>query len=392
MAAMDRGAVDILNLPAIPFAFSPYLSAARQLLIAGPFRPALIGAYLDRAIDTRPLYAPAWLDRAELALRRGSGPEATRHARTARGLWPTRPELQWRVAMFHVRAGNDALALAVLRDYLAARPRELDRVLAVATRLEEDAGEIVASMLPVRAETDADAGWLLKGLMSYARRTGNVPLASAAWSAASVPARAQSGLAVPHVEFLLREGELTMALEAWKDFSGLPARRGGIFNGGFERPVAGGGFGWWTHDVDGATAARDENVSHSGCCSMRVRFDGSANTHYHHLRQRVPVEGGRRYVLSGWVRGEDVSTRSGVYVEMRTVDAASPARARSDAAWGSWEWTRFEIPLRVPADAGLLEVRLRRDRTDALDNLLSGTVWLDDLRLTASPGADADGG
>jgi len=57
----------------------------------------------------------------------------------------------------------------------------------------------------------------------------------------------------------------------------------------------------------------------------------------------------------------------------------NPIRARlSETLEGS---DHTSIQKRIPEDACFLSARLRRNKTDALDSLISGTIWLDEISL-----------
>jgi len=59
------------------------------------------------------------------------------------------------------------------------------------------------------------------------------------------------------------------------------------------------------------------------------------------------------------------------------------AIARSDPRRASWPWAPFSIEFDAPEGVNLLTLRLRRNKTDALDNLLSGSIWLDGIEIKA---------
>ena len=71
----------------------------------------------------------------------------------------------------------------------------------------------------------------------------------------------------------------------------LPAEVHGslIYDGGFEKDVSGGGFGWQQTDVPGADFDYDTEVKHSGLRSARIIFDGTQNLNYEQLFQYVIV-------------------------------------------------------------------------------------------------------
>jgi len=372
------GKIPVTAVPALPGADAAPRIALERMLLQGPLDPEIAAEYFERSLKARPLYAPTWLLGAELALRSGDTATAATRAATAARLWPTRPEFQWRVAMFQVRAGDTDAAMSALRAYLSAEPKGVTRAAAVARRLVQDRDALVAALLP-REQNAGDRAVLLRGLVHFARQTRDVALADAIWSAAP-QARSDAALVFPYIDLMIAAGERERAQRAWQAMGGHTVALGRISNGGFETPPANGGLGWRLVRLDGVQAAVGREYAYGGSHALELRFDGSANLDYAHAYQVVPVEGGRAYRLTAWWRGEEVTTRSGVFVELVS-DGERRAAVHSEARYGSWEWQPVTATVRTPDDARFLTVRVRRARTDALDRLISGRVWFDDFSL-----------
>jgi len=387
---VDSGAIALTEVPALPGADAAPRIAARRLMLPGPSqalweRPpgrdaptGLAAEHIERSLAARPLYAPTWLARAELALSEGDRRSAAAYAATAARLWPTRPELQWQVAMFQVRLGDAATALRTLRAYLAAEPAGLVRAAAVARRLAPDREGLVRALVPAGQGSGARAA-LLAALAGFARHTGDVALADAVWSAEPALQRDET-MVFPYIELMIASAQRERAVRAWGVLRAEQPVVGRITNGGFESAPANGGLGWRLVRLDGTRAARSSEVAHGGGYALEIRFDGTANPDYYHAYQVVPIEGSRGYRVRGWWRGEAISTRSGVFIELVT-DGAQRAHGRSEARFGSWNWEMVEASVEAPDDARFLTVRVRRARTDSLDKLISGRVWFDDFSL-----------
>src|SRR5690606_16270953 len=125
----------------------------------------------------------------------------------------------------------------------------------------------------------------------------------------------------------------------------------------------------------GANTIIDDTTAHGGRKSLAVVFDGSENLNYYHARQPVVVEPNARYRLEGAWQGRDITTRSGIFIDIRTLDAEDNTYARNDARYGSWDWQPLNIEFETPADASLAELRIRRAPTEALDSKIAGQAW-----------------
>jgi hypothetical protein len=383
--AQERApAADALSLPWTGEAAR--LAAHRLMLFPGgadvPTRDLLEGSILRR-----PLYAPGWLDLAELSFAEGRREEAARYAKLARQLWPTRGRLLWNLAMLQVRMGKFGEALVLLRDYLAAMPHDVHRTLVLARRLQPDPESLIAE-LESSADTRPGREELLKRMLDSARWSGDAPLAQAVWRRLPDSMVRDRQVAFPYVAAMVQWNKAQAAIDAWRAVRGT-VHVGDLENGGFEQPLLDGGFGWRHGDVKGASWTRDGDEHFEGRYSLRVDFDGTENVHYRHFAQTVPVEPGRTYQLTGFWRGENITTRSGVFVDAYSIGGKKSTGARIEARRQSWDWSRFGLKVTIPPDARFLVVGLRRDRTDALDHLIAGRVWLDALELRPLSG-DAD--
>jgi tetratricopeptide (TPR) repeat protein len=368
----------------LPWAGEPALVAARRLMLQPGGGGESAGRLLERAVLVRPLYAPGWMDLAELNLELGHHEKAQRYAELAREIWPTRGRLLWKLAMLQVRMGNADQVLGLMRDYLAAVPRDVYRTLVLARRLQPDPEALIAALMP-RAGGDERRDALLRRMLDSARWLGDAALAQAVWRRLPVAMIRDPAIAYPYVDAMVRWRRPQAAIDAWRSVRG-EVRLGVLENGGFERPLLNGGFGWRNGKVKGASWARDSEERFSGHYSLRVEFDGTENVNYRHLVQTVPVEPGRTYRLTGFWRGENITTRPGVFVEVYSVGGQKNSGARTQTRRQTWDWSGFSLELAVPPDAHFLAIRLRRNRTDALDNLIAGRVWLDALELTPISG------
>lgn len=345
---------------------------------------------MEKAISNRPLHATSWLHAAEIHRRGGDLAIAKRDAEIAGRLLPTRYDHLWRLALFQIGINDWQGASVSLQRYLLAKPGDVPRVLAIGQRFESDPYRLLESLLGSPDPWDERSFGATTRAISYARQTANTDLAYAAWR--RIPeGEAEKSVAFGYIAFMLRQGELEEAISAWNRYQGSNAEIfGALRNGGFEKEISGGGFGWTLSNFEGGHAKRDSGVKKEGEYSLRLFFDGSENINFYHLRQPVPVTPGSSYVLRGHWRGDNVTTRSGVffdvYSSVKDIEKnlyASNARERKT---GRWDWEPFEIEFQVPDRVEVIYVRFRRQKTDALDNLLYGSVWIDGLTIEPVPG------
>ena len=353
-----------------------------------PAQLALAETLVAASLRLRPLHAPTWLDRAELQYALGDVDAAQRSIAIARALWPGRPVLLDRAVRLLVDMAPSDVALVALMDYWTVAPQDSARTLALARQLTDDPDVLVAAAEEVWRERPKTARADQAALMRAAQDAGDRRLAERLWQRLPADSRADESILFPYLQLLVAQDAALEANAVWHDAAGDPP---GVVNGDFEQPLVplGPDFqpGWatpgWRYRPTGQgyRIGRDASDVAGGAFSLRIDFAGTENVQLREPSQVIRVRPGTRYRLRGTWAGEGLSTRSGVHVVLEGVDARPPLRVHTQARWGSWDWTRFELDIDVPDDVVLLRLSVGRDRTNALDRRIAGTLWLDDLGL-----------
>jgi hypothetical protein len=116
-------------------------------------------------------------------------------------------------------------------------------------------------------------------------------------------------------------------------------------------------------------------VSGSWCLELQVP-KGPGEPGWVGWRQKVPVKPRTRYVLSGFIKTQDLDGDATVYGHVlrpdgSTIDALNFGAAPFVA--GSKDWTRVEAAIVTPRDCGFIEIHLTTNR--------HGTIWHDAVML-----------
>jgi cytochrome c-type biogenesis protein CcmH/NrfG len=340
-------------------------------------------ASFQRATELNPHDANFWLDLAA-AYEVAGQTEAAREAfRRAQSVYPISADVGWKYGNFLLRQGELAAALAEIRRAVETDPRLARLAVRLVWRATGDAERLLAEALPPRRDSYLAALELFLG-------QGETEAALAAWQrllalGQTVPLPP----ALPLVEALMRADRIRQAHEVWvqalaasgEDPEGT-ARRRLVWNGGFERTLVNGGFGWRVLPVPGAQTEPDTNVYRSAPRSLRIRFDGTTNVAFQHVSQFVAVEPGRRYRFEAYLRTEGISTDSGVRFwisdprDLQRLDILTPN------ILGTQPWSLEEAEFTAGPQTTLVRITLRRDPSRKLDNKLRGQVWIDDVSLT----------
>ena len=267
--------------------------------------------------------------------------------------------------------------------YLLARyPEESNLVYEVLFRVTRDQNFILEKVVPGDLPS-------LNRYLSYLYEIGDKETAVKAWARkTSLGLQDDRKTVLRHVDFLIDRKAFAEAFQVWKARlreEGLPAPsdRNLITDGGFEREeLLGAGFDWRMIPVPGASVSFDASAAFEGKRSLKIVFDGKENIDFQHLYQYVSWKPDRDYLLTAHMRTKEVTTKSGIKVEVLGIGGTGPAlQVSSESLSGDNGWKELVIAFHTPAQSEGGVVRVRRERIDKFDRFLSGAVWLDDLQL-----------
>ncbi|MDO5674091.1 MAG: hypothetical protein Q4G66_04120 [bacterium] len=278
----------------------------------------------------------------------------------------------WNKTLLAYRLGrNDILAQEL--------PYLIDNV---AGKLKNDAMRMAFTIWPTMPELRLNVDKQIPALFSYAVRTGRNQQAIMLWPEISsqlddIPRQEL----VRFISQLIAQKEWEIAKQAWTEITGSDS--GMIHDGGFSAAPLQGAFGWRISDVKGCSwnIEAQPDTRQSGN-ALHVRFTGQENVQYHHVSQIIPVEGGKNYHLSGYWKGEKLTTDQRPYVELIPYGCAGSGSKSAiiDADTGGWQEVQLEIQAPVECQAVLF--RLRRQQSLQIDSRLSGDFWITGVTLS----------
>lgn len=186
------------------------------------------------------------------------------------------------------------------------------------------------------------------------------------------------------VTYLFRKQNFAAAFEGWnRHFEGRedPDRKSSaVFNGGFEYELVGSDLDWHFNGLDGVRVARDGVIFHDGRHSLRIDFTGNDNPDFRHVSQVVLLRPGR-YRFQAYLRTDGITSDQGVRFGIRDV-RSNRVLAETAALTGTNDWRNVEADVDVPAGVSMAAVEFARHRSIRIDNQLSGTAWVDNVKLT----------
>lgn len=359
------------------------LARYRQLDFEHADLPLAISSY-RRALDVDPRSSFYWTDLANAYEMAGDSAGARQAFLKAKSVHPVSAEAAWRYGNFLLRQEEFAEAFAEIRRAVTTDPKLATLAISRCWRSNRDIESVLDQAIPATmdayqasldffvAEHEPDAA-----LVVWKRMLALRP---------AFPLRR----AFPFLDELIQRDRVGEARVVWGQalgIAGLPGQdyspgHSLVWDGGFESEFTNGGFGWRYQELPGATLEFDTETRHSGGRSLQVTFDGSANLDFHHLVQFVPVEPSTRYRFAASLRAEELSTDSGMHFMIYPRGPKAAALFTPNLV-GTQPWTLAEIEFTTGPETHLVEIALRRFPSQKLDNKIRGTVWVDDVSLTA---------
>ncbi len=335
--------------------------------------------YFIKAVERNPLEQDYWLNLAKVFQRVGET-KASEHAlRNAVLLFPASYQGRWVAGNLLLQQGSLEKSLPHFSYILANYPNQSSFVYDVLVKAVDDPDFILEKIVPRDPVS-------FKQYLSFLYEAGDHESAQKAWRIKdSFGYRPDRDQTLRHIDFLIARGGLNDAFQIWKGRlaeEGMSASsdRNLVTNGGFEREkVLGGGFDWKIEKIPGAEISFDPSTAVEGKRSLKIVFDGKENVDLYHVYQFVSLKPDTGYVLQANMKTVALTTKSGLKVEISGV--GPPFYKTSEVLTGDNDWKELTVAFRTPPQSQGAVVRIRREKTDKFDRFISGTVWVDAVRL-----------
>ena len=346
------------------------LLQGRSALAAGDLIDAR--RWIQQSLEHRPLYAPAWMDIAEVEQRLGNREPALHAAQTAVELWPYRVPLLSRAARFFPLIGCVECSIAPLERLLTMDPPRSTRALALLRSMGVTDGELQQI---IRESTAS-----LQDIEQSVRRIVIALTNAAEYDFALSMVGARDDLSETVVETILdgfiRTTYQRSAVNTYCQAVRLQTGESCIPPPNSDRwnqisPL--GLPGWQSNAVKGAAVKTDR-------ATIQVEFDGTENLNFSHLYLLAPLSQ-QQSRLSGRWKGDKISTRSGVFLELRLrCGEQMQTQTVAEMRYGSWDWQEFTADI-FDGECGFAELFVRRQATNNLDRLFSGRVEIGNITM-----------
>jgi hypothetical protein len=192
-----------------------------------------------------------------------------------------------------------------------------------------------------------------------------------------------------YLAFLMSRNFPELAYYAWLQF--LPpekfARLSPLHNGGFEAALTGVPFDWALSQGSGVTSEIRPLPGQESGQALFVEFT-QGRAEFPGVTQTTLLGPGT-YTLSGKLMGTLVGTRGLVW---RVTCLGAGAIAQTEQLRGDIpQWRAFSQAFKIPADGcRAQQIRLELDARSASEQLVTGSLWFDDLAITRAGNSGAN--
>lgn len=341
--------------------------------------------HLRLATELNPYAAQYWSDLAWVCELASDMSCATHGVEQAVKLSPMTPQLHWVAANTFLRAGQTDMALAEFRRLLELDPSYGPATFHVCLGSLGDAQIILEKVLPAGKDPRAKLAYL-----NFLSANGFADLAHQVWvQTLEAGTPFPLALATPYIEHLLELGRAEEAQGAWRDLEKLgvipkPAADDDgnlIYNGDFEQTPLAVGLDWRNRAGPYIALDFSDEAAHTGKRCLRIDFTVSRNEAYLPVYQLVPVSPGQVYLLTAYVRSQDITSDSGPRLQVLDPKLPNGLNLLSETTVGTTAWHQISLKFCTQRDTKLVQVSVVRVLGRTFPTEITGSFWLDTVAL-----------
>ncbi len=305
----------------------------------------------------------------------------------AQQLFPNSPEINWKLANFYVRSGNNNDALPPLKKILSSNIIEKNQIFALCDHAGINSVTVLDKLLYPNIPT-------YFAYLNFETQHGNFSAAQETWNRLlTFNSPFETKDALPFLDTLIRAHELDRASQVWASLvSRFPDRipspasaNNLITNGNLQADILDGAFDWRVFPAKGVAVNQDSAGPTADSRSLRIEFDGTQNLYYGSVLQFVSAQPHTKYTFSAFTRSQAITTEAGVGVQISDGYDPNKILGSTDPLIGTTPWSEQSFSFETPPDTRLLIVRIVRSPSQKLDSKIAGAFWLSRVSLAARP-------
>lgn len=335
--------------------------------------------YYIESLKRNPLQGGCWLDLSNVYKLQGKTNKAGEAIKRAVAINPKNSEIIWEAGLFFLMNDNIEDALENFKKFIILKPEAQQIVYDLLYKLSISSDNIIANLLP------NDIQYYKKYLL-YLISTERTEDAEKVWKYFNNQ-NADEKVILKYTDFLISKHFYDRAKEIWNKFVAIKFKKNlnesdtEIWNNSFELEMLRGGFDWRINETKGVDIYIDRDIHIHGERSLGIDFDGTENLGIVIASQVVPIIPRSSYKFKANIKTNKLTTTNGVYFNISGHDC-NELNVRSEVITGTNFWKELSFDFKVPDKCNALNIMLRRDKSQKLDNKISGSVWIDQVYLT----------
>ena len=328
-----------------------------------------------KASELNPYSSVIWLDLAQAYYLIGNKELNSAAIHMALAVDPTTPNTIWSVANFLLAHGNTSEALKQFSLVLQREPSLAPATLNVCWRTLHDVNRI-QTILPSNPSEYLE-------FIRILHSAGQFEQASHVWSSLmQLRNDIDYRRSLFYVDDLLQARRAAQAVEAWKQLSKRSAalrayaKPGSlIMDGSFAHEILNSGFDWRYNPNSQTVVALDTSDFYSGSRSLKLSYSGAGDDAG--IFQYIAVQPKSPYLLSAWVKSDDLTTANGPALVLVDAYSHDPLGSTQETI-GTTAWHHIETTLKTGSETQLLLLSIvRHPGTTSI----YGNFWIDDIQL-----------
>ena len=341
-------------------------------------------ASYKKAIALNPLHTDAWLELATAYELDGNFAEARSAYIHAKKSYPISADVSWRYGNFLLRQGDRIHAYTEMRRAIEADPQRAAVAFSRAYRSNPNIEEILEQLLPASPGVYLD-------VIAQALRDKQLAVAETVWNEllALHPRLTMNNMGL--VGALLETRDYAAARRVWDQgvaTMNLPLLQSPgsvVWDPSFESGINDSFFSWRFKPIDqGVIVGFDKSEKLTGAQSLRLSFDGKHNPDLNAACILAIAQPKTTYHLAGWIKTNNITTENGVGFRVFSPDDQQSHNLNTQELHGTLPWTLVEGTW-TAVDTHQVQVCVTREPSDNPQVRISGTAWVDEVRLTAQP-------
>ncbi len=285
---------------------------------------------------------------------------------------------RWQIGNFYLRQGDDVKAFSELQKAAENNSVYREQVFSIAwdfyeqdtKKLEELAGNTPA----VRA--GLARFYVVKDRPEESLRMWNTLNAE--------EKKANAAVAKLIAQWLHEKRYYRQAIDFVRDLGIEPkAQAETVQNGSFEDPIGESDYiyyDWRVGKIEKIDVKLDPVQKQDGNRSLRVTFNGFSGGVFYNLFQVVTVEPKSKYLLSFWLKTEELKSGGLPVLEIVNTNSDKIITSSESFPAGTNDWQKIEVEFTAPEDAQAITIRTSRTYCGEACPII-GTFWYDNFRL-----------